>query len=42
MAQTIADLRDINFVLFREPQIDKLAENEKYADFSRKNVRNGA
>ncbi len=36
MAQTQADLRDINFVLFEQFGIDQLAENEKYADFNRK------
>jgi len=36
MAQTIADFRDLNFVLFEQLEVDKLAEREKYADFSRK------
>jgi len=36
MAQTVADLRDLNFVLFEQLGIDKLTENEKYSDFNRK------
>ncbi len=36
MAQTQADLRDINFVLFEQFGVEKLSEKEKYADFNRK------
>lgn len=36
MAQTVAEWRDVNFVLFEQFAIDRLAENEKYSDFSRK------
>ncbi len=36
MAQTVAELRDISFVLFEQLGIEKMTENEKYADFNRK------
>ncbi len=36
MAQTVGDLRDINFVLFEQLGVDKMTEDEKYSDFNRK------
>lgn len=36
MAQTVADLRDINFVLFEQLMIDEFTKHDKYSDFNRK------
>ncbi|MBU3915911.1 acyl-CoA dehydrogenase, partial [bacterium] len=36
MTQTVADIRDINYVLFELLKIEKLTENKKYSDFNQK------
>ncbi len=36
MTQTVADLRDINFVLFEQLGVEKMAEHEKFADYDQK------
>ena len=38
MAQIIADRRDVDFVLYEQLNIEKLSENEKYADFNKKTI----
>ncbi|MBU2645398.1 acyl-CoA dehydrogenase [bacterium] len=38
MAQQIADLRDVEFVLFEQMEIEKLCQSEKFADFNRKTI----
>lgn len=39
MAQQIADLRDIEFALFEQFDIEKLSEHELYADFNKKMIK---
>ncbi len=36
MAQQIADRRDVDFVLFEQMEIDKLAKTKRFAEFNRK------
>ena len=36
MAQTIADRRDVDFVLYEQLDVENLTKNEKYAEFNRK------
>ena len=38
MAQTIADRRDIDFVLHEQLQVDTLSEHERYAEFNKKTI----
>lgn len=38
MAQVIADRRDVEFVLFEQLGVEKLAEHPQFADFNRKTV----
>ncbi len=38
MAQMIADLKDIEFVLFDQFKVDRLSQKEPFADFNRKTV----
>ncbi|MFP4040149.1 MAG: acyl-CoA dehydrogenase [Desulfosudaceae bacterium] len=38
MAQSIADRRDIDFVLYEQLEAEKLAQHEKYADFNKKTI----
>ena len=38
MAQSIADRRDIDFVLHEQLQVESLSEHEKYAEFNKKTV----
>ncbi len=38
MAQTIADRRDIDFVLHEQLQMETLSENEQYAEFNKKTI----
>jgi alkylation response protein AidB-like acyl-CoA dehydrogenase len=38
MAQTIADRRDIDFVLYEQLNVEKLSKNEKYSDFKKKTI----
>lgn len=38
MAQQIADLRDVEFVLFEQMEIEKLSQHERFADFNRKMI----
>ncbi len=38
MAQVLADRRDIDFVLHEQLEVEKLSQNEKYAEFTKKTV----
>ncbi|MGD8664376.1 MAG: acyl-CoA dehydrogenase [Desulfobacterales bacterium] len=38
MAQTIADRRDIDFVLHEQLQVETLSEHERYAEFNKKTI----
>ncbi|MGD8990037.1 MAG: acyl-CoA dehydrogenase [Desulfobacterales bacterium] len=38
MAQTIADRRDIDFVLHEQLQVDTLCEHQQYAEFNKKTI----
>ena len=38
MAQTIADRRDIDFVLHEQLQVETLSEHEQYAEFNKKTI----
>ncbi|MEZ4529367.1 MAG: acyl-CoA dehydrogenase N-terminal domain-containing protein, partial [Desulfobacterales bacterium] len=38
MAQTIADRRDVDFVLHEQLEVEKLSKHEKFAEFNRKTV----
>ncbi|MBF0100528.1 MAG: acyl-CoA dehydrogenase [Desulfobacterales bacterium] len=38
MAQSIADRRDVEFVLYEQLKVDEFAKHEKYADFNKKTV----
>lgn len=38
MAQVLADRRDIDFVLHEQLNVEKLSQNEKYAEFTKKTV----
>ncbi len=38
MAQTIADRRDVDFVLHEQLEVEKLSKQEKFAEFNRKTV----
>ncbi|NQU64891.1 MAG: acyl-CoA dehydrogenase, partial [SAR324 cluster bacterium] len=38
MAQQIADLRDIEFVLFEQLEIEKLSKHKKFSDFNKKTI----
>ncbi len=38
MAQQIADLRDIEFVLFEQLEIQEISKHEKFADFNKKTM----
>jgi alkylation response protein AidB-like acyl-CoA dehydrogenase len=38
MAQVIMDKRDVEFVLFEQLEVDKLAKHERYAEFNKKTV----
>ena len=38
MADFVADIRDIKFVLFEQLEIDKLLSTEKYSEFTREDV----
>ncbi len=38
MTQQIADLRDSEFVLYEQMEIEKLSEHEKYSDFNKKTI----
>lgn len=39
MAQQMADLRDIEFVLYEQMEIEKLADYDKFSDFNKKTIK---